>query len=137
MDQLGLTNDQLQAVQCEIQITKDEAFVEAEVNVEQARTEARTAMKAAITGCKKPVEFNPDVVSISNYLSTWEPFRKTMHLDGQDAVNTFITYFDTNSRKKVVQNELHELASWERVKQLVMTTLSTPTAALQARYQIM
>lgn len=137
LDYLNLTNEQKTVVDAAIEEMKNRTQERAEEALDDALAEQKTNFKASVVSCKKPETYDSKTDVITRYLAIWEPFRRTMNLNNANAVSTFMTYLDKRSSHKVVAQGLHEERDWEAFKGKLTELLTTPTAGVKARYQLM
>ena len=138
---IDLTNEQRETVNAAIAnavaIAKQETEEEAAATLENAIADAKVNFKSSVVGCKKPEQYDSQTKNITKYLASWDPFRKTMNLSGNAAVSTFLTYLDDQSRNTAIAQGLDEEEVWDQFKVKLTELLSTPSAGVEARYQLM
>ena len=139
-DIAGLNEEQKDAVQRALaareRAVKKEAKDKYEKDYTTALDEAKSKMKNALVGIRKPDPYDPSVSTITKYFKLWETFSLSLELDDQKAVHTFLTYLDPKSHHKVTAQDAHRLKDFDDFRQEVITILSEPAMEIQARYQL-
>ena len=130
IEELGITlsEEQKQNVEDFIRKVKREASA-------SAVTEAKMEFRAGVAGSRRPDPFEPSSMNITTFFDTFEPYRMVTGLEGQQAINTFLTYLDSKSLNTIVS--ITGLTSnWDGFKTMVIKALSSPREAVQARFEI-
>ena len=100
--------------------------------VEQAKVEFR----AGVAGTRRPEVFDPSKMSTSAYFECFEPFRKIVGLSDEGAVQSFQTYLDPKSLTIVQALPSASGVAWNAFKTAVIRALSSPSEAVQARFEL-
>ena len=102
----------------------------------RATNQAKVDFRAGVAGSRRPNLFDPATTHIATYFDSFEPFRLIMNLDGAEAVNTFLTYLDQKSLDALIANRLVEKTSWSDFRKEAILTLTSPSEAVKARYEL-
>lgn len=98
--------------------------------------QAKLDFRAGVAGSKKPEVFDRTKMSIQAYMDKFEPFRAIMGLEGRPAMQSFLTYLDTNSQATLIDNKVLDSTTWDQFKARVVEVLSPPQARVAARFEI-
>ncbi|KAL5264824.1 hypothetical protein ACHWQZ_G005783 [Mnemiopsis leidyi] len=97
---------------------------------------AKVEFRAGVAGTRRPEIFDPSKCTITSYFEGFEPFRKVVGLTGSNAIQSFLTYLDTQSLSKVQSLTSLEDDDWAVFKEEVIQALSSPREAVQARFEL-
>ena len=81
--------------------------------------------------------YDPATTSIVSFLDTFEPLRALLKLEGEIAVNAFLTHLDFKSRRRLKMHIASCGHDWPEFKEHVLRILSSPADAYFARRQLM
>ena len=81
--------------------------------------------------------YDPATTSIVSFLDTFEPLRALLKLEGEIAVNAFLTHLDFKSRRRLKMHNASCGHDWPEFKEQVLRILSSPADAYFARRQLM
>ena len=130
-----LTADQQEIIKEEL--ARKERVVKAEMQTEAEKTmrKAKEEFKSAVQSVRKPETYTSEK-DIKVFLTSFELYTKSINLNADKVLPSFITYLDAESFQKLKVLDILEIKNWKEFKEATIEALSPAISKMAIKQKL-